>query len=192
MLAFRWQPTLSGPDDGNHRLRAAASELLFTFVVGQTPTSIVFVFRQKDRTAADFLCYGCVLSYSKQIRNRTMKKVLIVDDSEPIRRRVAELLEESGQIRIVGQAGNSRDAMSAMQKLRPDTVILDIRIPESSGIQVLKEIKCRYPAVKVIMLTNFDNPQYRRQCRQLGADHFLNKTLEFEKIVASVTGGSTR
>lgn len=120
-----------------------------------------------------------------------MKKVLIVDDSEPIRRRVAELLEESGQIRIVGQAGNSRDAMSAMQKLRPDTVILDIRIPESSGIQVLKEIKCRYPAVKVIMLTNFDNPQYRKQCRQLGADHFLNKTLEFEKIVASVTGGST-
>jgi DNA-binding NarL/FixJ family response regulator len=121
-----------------------------------------------------------------------MKKVLIVDDSEPIRKRVAELLEESSQIRIVGQAGDSRDAMSAMQKLQPDTVILDIRIPGSSGIQVLNEIKYRYPEVKVIMLTNFDNPQYRRQCRQLGADHFLNKTLEFEKIVAAVTGASTR
>jgi len=115
-----------------------------------------------------------------------MKKVLIVDDSEQIRRRLVALLAESTQIRIVGQAGNGAEALLAIQRLRPDTVVLDIRLPGGSGIELLRAIRARYPEMKVIMLTNFDYAQYRRQCRQLGADHFLNKTLEFEKIVDAI------
>ena len=115
-----------------------------------------------------------------------MKKVLIVDDSEQIRERLAVLLSESSEIRLVGQAGNSLEALEAVQRLRPDIVILDIRLPGVSGIEVLKEIKARYPEVVVIMLTNFDYAQYRRQCRRMGADYFLNKTLEFEKIVETI------
>ena len=118
-----------------------------------------------------------------------MKQVLIVDDSEQIRERLVTLLSESDQIRIVGQAGNSRQALEAMQRLSPDTIILDIRLPGGgSGIELLKQIKARHPEMKVIMLTNFDYAQYRRQCRQLGADHFLNKTLEFEKIIDTILG----
>jgi DNA-binding NarL/FixJ family response regulator len=117
-----------------------------------------------------------------------MIEVLIVDDSEPIRERLAVLLAESGQIRIVGQVGTSADGWEAVQRLKPDTVILDIRLPDCTGIALLKKIKAHYPRMKVIMLTNFDARPYRRQCRLLGADHFLNKTLEFEKVVASVTG----
>ena len=115
-----------------------------------------------------------------------MKQVLIVDDSEQIRERIVALLTESAQIRIVGQAGNGTDALLAIQRLKPDTVVLDIRLPGRSGIELLKEIRARYPEMKVIMLTYFDYAQYRQQCRQLGADHFLNKTLEFEKIVDAV------
>ena len=115
-----------------------------------------------------------------------MKEVLIVDDSEQIRERLVALMAESAQIRIVGQAGDGRQALEAMQRLRPDTVILDIRLPGSSGIELLKQIKARYPEVTVIMLTNFDYALYRRQCQELGADHFLNKTLEFEKIVDTI------
>ena len=118
-----------------------------------------------------------------------MKQVLIVDDSEQIRERLVTLLSESDQIRIVGQAGDSRQALEAMQRLSPDTIILDIRLPGGgSGIELLKQIKARHPEMKVIMLTNFDYAQYRRQCRQLGADHFLNKTLEFEKIIDTILG----
>jgi DNA-binding NarL/FixJ family response regulator len=117
-----------------------------------------------------------------------MKQVLIVDDSEQIRERLAALLTESTQIRIVGQAGDGHEALKAIERLRPDTVILDIRLPGSSGIEVLKRIKARYPQVQVIMLTNYDYAKYRQQCRQLGADRFLNKTREFEKIVASIMG----
>ena len=117
-----------------------------------------------------------------------MNQVLIVDDSQPIRERLAALLTESGQIRIVGQAGDVQEGWEAVQFLHPDTVILDIRMPGSTGIALLKKIKAHYPQMTVIMLTNFDDAQYRRQCRRLGADHFLNKTLEFEKIVGTITG----
>ena len=115
-----------------------------------------------------------------------MKQVLIVDDSEQIRQRLVTLLAESAQIRIVGQAGNSLEALEAVRRLKPDTVILDIRLPGTSGIELLKQIKAMHPEMKVIMLTNFDYALYRQQCRQLGADHFLNKTLEFEKIVDTI------
>jgi DNA-binding NarL/FixJ family response regulator len=117
-----------------------------------------------------------------------MKQVLIVDDSRQIRERLAALLAESAHIRVVGQAGNGREAMEAMQRLVPDTVILDIRLPGCSGIDLLKEIKARYPDTTVIMVTNCDFARYRQQCKQMGADHFLNKTLEFEKIVDAVAG----
>jgi DNA-binding NarL/FixJ family response regulator len=115
-----------------------------------------------------------------------MKQVLIVDDSEQIRQRLVTLLAESAQIRIVGQAGNSLEALEAVRRLKPDTVILDIRLPGTSGIELLKQIKAMHPEMKVIMLTNFDYALYRQQCQQLGADHFLNKTLEFEKIVDTI------
>ena len=80
------------------------------------------------------------------------------------------------------------DGWKAVERLRPDTVLLDIRMPGNSGIALLKNIKAHYPEMTVIMLTNFDDPLYRGQCRRLGADHFLNKTLEFDKIVDTVTG----
>lgn len=121
-----------------------------------------------------------------------MKHVLIVDDSASIRRRLIALLAESPRIRIVGEAGDSRQALDAMARVQPDTVILDIRMPGGSGIELLKLIKARYPEMKVIMLTNFDYSTYRRQCRQLGADHFLNKTLEFEKILDTILDDTER
>jgi two-component system, NarL family, response regulator DevR len=120
-----------------------------------------------------------------------MKQVLIVDDSEQIRERLAALLSESAEIRIVGQAGNSHQALNAIERLRPDTVILDIRLPGSSGIEVLKQVKAQHPQMQVIMLTNYDHAMYRQQCQQLGADHFLNKTREFEKIIATVLSEPT-
>lgn len=117
-----------------------------------------------------------------------MRNVFIVDDSKQIRERLITLLTESAQIHIAGQAGHGREALEAIGRLKPDTVILDIRLPDFSGIELFKIIKKRYPGIKVIMLTNFDYSQYRRQCRRLGADSFLNKTMEFEKIVDTVIG----
>ena len=115
--------------------------------------------------------------------------ILVVDDSAVVRSMIIRTLRLAGiPVGEVHQAGNGRDAWEAVRFLKPDTVILDIRMPGSSGITLLKQIKARYPEMNVIMLTNFDYAQYRRQCRLLGADHFLNKTLESETIVETITG----
>ena len=116
-----------------------------------------------------------------------MKQVLIVDDSYQVRQRIAALLNESPQIRIAGEAGSGREAIEAVANIRPDTVILDILLPDENGIALLKRFKADYPQMKVIMLTNLDHPLYRQKCRRLGADHFLSKTDQFESIVEVVT-----
>jgi len=112
-----------------------------------------------------------------------MKRVLIVDDSKQVRERLISLLSEHPKIRIVGQAGDGSEAIDALNDLEPDTVILDIRLPGRNGIELLKEIKAAHPEIMVIMLTNYDFDQYRKQCSQFGADHFFNKTLEFQKVL---------
>jgi DNA-binding NarL/FixJ family response regulator len=112
-----------------------------------------------------------------------MKRVLIVDDSKQVRERLISLLSEYPQVLIVGQAGNGKEALDALDDQKPDTVVLDIRLPGRSGIQLLREIKATHPEIAVIMLTNYDFEQYRKQCMQFGADYFFNKTLEFEKVV---------
>ena len=117
-----------------------------------------------------------------------MKQVLIVDDSKQIRERITDLLAESSQIHVVGEADDGRKVMDTVQHLKPDTIILDIRLPGRSGIELLKKIKADYPHTTVIMLTNHDYAKYRQQCKQLGADHFLNKTFEFGKIVTTILG----
>ena len=112
-----------------------------------------------------------------------MKRVFIVDDSKQVRERLISLLSDYPEIRIVGQAGNGRETVNALDTQKPDTVILDIRLPGRNGIQLLSEIKAAHPEITVIMLTNYDFEQYRKQCMQFGADYFFNKTLEFEKVV---------
>ena len=112
-----------------------------------------------------------------------MRRILIVDDSKEVRQRLMSLLADYPKIRIVGEAGSGKEAMEVLNEQKPDAVILDIRLPGRSGIQLLKDIKAAHPEITVIMLTNYDFEQYRKQCTQFGADHFFNKTLEFEKVV---------
>jgi CheY-like chemotaxis protein len=89
---------------------------------------------------------------------------------------------------IAGAAGEPWEAIKAIRRLRPDSVILDIRMPGMSGIQVLKKIKQDLRAPVVIMLTNYPFGQYRRECAEAGADYFLNKSTEFEKINEILAG----
>ena len=117
-----------------------------------------------------------------------MKQVLIVDDSEQIRERIVALLAESPQICIAGEAGDGLEAFEAVRKTHPDTVILDIRLPGQNGMALLKAFKSLYPQMAVIMLTNLDDDRYRRQCLRLGADHFLSKSMDFDKIVGVILG----
>lgn len=109
-------------------------------------------------------------------------KVFIADDSAAIVERLITMLSELPQVEIIGHAQDAREAIKAIRQLNPDVVILDIRMPGGSGIDVLKDIKSNKPTPVVIMLTNYPYPQYRKKCKALGADFFFDKSTEFEKV----------
>ena len=111
-----------------------------------------------------------------------MIKVFIVDDSALVRERLVEMLSEFSEVEIAGETGDSDEAIDAICKGNPDVVILDIRLPGCSGIDLLPDIKKLDPDPVVIMLTNYPFPQYREKCMKAGADFFLDKSTEFQKI----------
>jgi DNA-binding NarL/FixJ family response regulator len=109
-------------------------------------------------------------------------KVFIADDSRFLCERLIEMLSDIPGIEIIGHAQNVTEALTSIKKLNPDIVILDIRMPGGSGIDVLQDIKKDKQAPMVIMLTNYPYPQYRKKCLGLGADYFFDKSTEFEKV----------
>ena len=115
-------------------------------------------------------------------RSNAKVNVFIADDSLIVREHLVTMLEELAGIEIVGQAENVAEAISAIRILKPDAVILDIRMPGGSGIDVLQNIKQDDSAVLVIVLTNYPYPVYRQKCLQAGADFFLDKSTEFDQI----------
>ncbi len=111
-----------------------------------------------------------------------MLKVFLADGSALVRERLAELISEIEGVEVVGQAEDAHQSLEAIQRLRPDVVTLDIRMPGGSGIQVLEAIKKSTADPVVIVLTAFPYPQYRQKCLAAGAEYFFDKAAEFEQV----------
>jgi len=109
-------------------------------------------------------------------------KVLIVDDSELIRQRLVDLIQGFEVIENIALAGNAEEAYTSCSEIYPDVIILDIHLPGENGIRILEKIRKKNTIVKIIILTNFPYPQYRKKCMELGADYFVDKTNEFASI----------
>jgi len=118
-----------------------------------------------------------------QTKQRTF---LIVDDSAVIRRRLVSLLSEINGVRLVGEAANAVDGAALIRKLRPDVVILDIRMPDRSGISLLEDIKHDSEVPTIIILTNYPYAAYQKRCMELGASHFFDKSSEFTLLESVV------
>ena len=86
-------------------------------------------------------------------------KVLIIDDSELIRQRLIDMIQEIDQAEIVGLAGNAEEAYPYCNESCPDVIILDIHLPGENGIKILEKIKKKNNEVIIIILTNFPYPQ---------------------------------
>jgi DNA-binding NarL/FixJ family response regulator len=92
------------------------------------------------------------------------------------------MFEELTDIEIIGQAGSVKEAIGKLSELQPDVVILDLRMPDGSGIDVLHKIKEDGLASMIIILTNYTFAGYRQKCLDAGADFFLDKSTEFDQI----------
>jgi len=110
-------------------------------------------------------------------------RLFIADDSEILRSRLVEMLSEFEEIEIVGETGYAQEAVESIMELIPDVVILDLKLPDGNGINVLKKIKKANSSVRVIIFTNYPYYQYRKRCLEAGAEFFFYKATEFEKLV---------
>jgi DNA-binding NarL/FixJ family response regulator len=109
-------------------------------------------------------------------------KIVIADDSSLLRDRIKSLLSSINNVFVVGEAKNGVEALQLIREKEPDLAILDIRMPEMNGMEVLKIVREMKMKVKVCMLTNYAYPQYKKKCIEAGADYFLRKTEDFEEI----------
>ena len=109
-------------------------------------------------------------------------KVLAVDDSRIIRDRLVNLLSMIKGVETVALAENAQKAIETYEAIKPEVLILDIRMRGANGIEVLKHVKRDRNAPKVIMLTNFPYPQYENKCIEEGADYFLDKSKGFDEL----------
>ena len=122
------------------------------------------------------------------IANQTprLTKVLIVDDSALIATRLKQQIAAIPEIEISGVATDIAGAMKIVNEYSPDVVILDIYLkedaPSNSGITLLARLRESHKHLQIIMLSNLSGPEYHSKCMELGANFFLDKSSEFEKI----------
>jgi len=109
-------------------------------------------------------------------------KVMLVDDEQLIRSGLKIMLETYPDIEVIHQAGNGREAFECCKKEVPDVVLMDIRMPVSTGIEGTKLIKEAYPEVKIVMVTTFQDTEYIVEAMQYGASGYLLKDSSYEAI----------
>ncbi len=109
-------------------------------------------------------------------------EVFIVDDLPSMRARLRELVGEVPEVQVVGDAGTTSDAIDGILATSPACVLLDYQLIGGTGVDVLRAVHASSPDTVFVVLTNHPDPQYRRACMAAGADHFLDKSTEFDRI----------
>jgi DNA-binding NarL/FixJ family response regulator len=112
--------------------------------------------------------------------------VLIADDHAIVRRGLREILRESGEQTLVGEASNGAEALRQALAGSWDVVVLDITMPELSGFEALQEIKQQRPEQVVIMLSMHDSPAIVKHCLKAGAAGYLSKETAPDELVAAI------
>ena len=113
-------------------------------------------------------------------------KVFLLDDHEIVRRGLRDLLVDSGEIEVVGEAGTAAEAISRIPPTRPDVAVLDVRLPDGSGVEVCREVRSRHPEIQCLMLTSFSDDEALFQAIMAGAAGYLLKQIKGPDIVDAI------
>ncbi|SNX65936.1 LuxR family two component transcriptional regulator [Streptomyces sp. TLI_55] len=113
-------------------------------------------------------------------------RVLVVDDQQLIRDGIAALLSIRPGITVVGTAVNGREAVAKAVELRPDVVLMDVRMPELDGVEAVAVLRDRAPKCQVVMLTTFDDEEYVVRALRAGAGGYLLKDLPAEELAHAI------
>ncbi len=109
-------------------------------------------------------------------------KLLIVDDSEPVRELSKRMLTELADIEIVGECGSVKEAVLLIQQKRPEVVQLDFNLEDGTGLDVMKKCEADKSSIIFVVFTVHETDQYRQACLAAGADYFLSKGMGMPKL----------
>ncbi|MGW3322603.1 response regulator [Streptomyces virginiae] len=113
-------------------------------------------------------------------------KVFLLDDHEVVRRGVHELLSVEEDIEIVGEAGTAADALVRIPATRPDVAVLDVRLPDGSGVEVCREVRSQDEGVKCLMLTSFADDEALFDAIMAGASGYVLKAIRGNELLSAV------
>jgi DNA-binding NarL/FixJ family response regulator len=113
-------------------------------------------------------------------------RVLIADDQTLFRSGLARLLEEDPRVEVIGQAGDGLDVVKKVGTLKPDVVLMDIKMPNLDGVEATRRILAEHPEVKILILTTFDADSFVLQALRAGASGYVLKNSQPEAIVSSI------
>lgn len=113
-------------------------------------------------------------------------RILLVEDQAIVRNGLKMILEQDEALSVVAEASNGIEALTLLEQQSIDLVLLDIRMPEMNGIEATQHIRSRFPALKILILTTFDDEEYAYQTLKDGANGFLVKSSEPKKLIASI------
>ena len=114
------------------------------------------------------------------------QRILLVDDHEVVRLGLKSLLERHPQFEVIGEAGSAREAVEQVAALKPEVVLMDIRLPGTSGIEACEEIVTRFPGTRVIMLTSYADDEMLFSAIRAGASGYLLKQIGSDDLVKAL------
>ncbi len=114
------------------------------------------------------------------------QRIVLVDDHEVVRLGLKSLLERHPQFEVVGEAGSAREALEQVAALKPEIVLMDIRLPGTSGIEACEEIVNKYPGTKVIMLTSYAEDEMLFSAIRAGASGYILKQIGSEELIRAL------
>jgi DNA-binding NarL/FixJ family response regulator len=111
-----------------------------------------------------------------------MTRLLLVEDHILVRQSIRAFLQDA-HLQVVGEAGSGTDALSLIDQLNPDVVLLDIHIPEINGIELARRIRSTWPDIQIIVLTAYNEPIYQQALNEIGVRDFVLKTAEMSELI---------
>ncbi len=115
-----------------------------------------------------------------------MTRVFVVDDHEIVRRGVAQLIDAEPDLEVVGEAASVHEATRRIDATLPDVAVLDVRLPDGSGIDLCRDIRSAHPSVKCLILTAYDDDEALRSAVLAGASGYVIKNVRGSSIVEAV------
>jgi DNA-binding NarL/FixJ family response regulator len=113
-------------------------------------------------------------------------KVFLLDDHELVREGLRAVMEASGDISVVGEAGTVADALAQIPRVAPQVAVLDVRLPDGNGVEVCREIRSRHPDIQCVMLTSYSDDEALFDAIMAGASGYLLKQVRTAAVIDAV------